>query len=234
MQKHPTHRLRGGHESEEIDSEGSWAISYGDMITLLMSFFVLYFSMDPQVERSETLANQLVATLLKAPDTEMNIQKSSPLSVGDQQNSEGVSMPIIERWGGKIVREGQAVLIDFPDVSFFDLGKIEPNSKGQEIITEFATLFTPFAGSYKVSVRAFTDTRAVMQKKDRKFQDNLELSALRSLSTLRLLQQSGLPLANMRIEGFGELEVERNPASLDDRALARKVMFLIEPLRGLK
>ena len=31
---------------QEEDSEGSWAVSYGDMITLLLSFFVIfhYFS----------------------------------------------------------------------------------------------------------------------------------------------------------------------------------------------
>ena len=32
-------------EEGEIDSEGSWAISYGDMITLLLTFFILFFNM---------------------------------------------------------------------------------------------------------------------------------------------------------------------------------------------
>jgi flagellar motor protein MotB len=37
--------LSKDHE-EEVESEGTWAISYGDMITLLLSFFVIFFTTD--------------------------------------------------------------------------------------------------------------------------------------------------------------------------------------------
>lgn len=36
-------KLKKIHSQIHTDSDGSWAISYGDMITLLLSFFVIFF-----------------------------------------------------------------------------------------------------------------------------------------------------------------------------------------------
>ena len=37
----------------EEDSEGTWAISYGDMITLLLSFFVIFYNADFKAKKIE-------------------------------------------------------------------------------------------------------------------------------------------------------------------------------------
>jgi len=38
--------LRQTEESlQAVDTEGSWAISYGDMVTLLLTFFILFSSL---------------------------------------------------------------------------------------------------------------------------------------------------------------------------------------------
>ena len=50
-------RLKREQEQIHIDTEGSWAISYGDMITLLLGFFILFFSLEPETKkRVEDLA----------------------------------------------------------------------------------------------------------------------------------------------------------------------------------
>jgi len=57
----------------EIDSEGSWAISYGDMVTLLLTFFIIFFAadkfkmqkalkldlMEKQTKQTQALADQM-------------------------------------------------------------------------------------------------------------------------------------------------------------------------------
>jgi flagellar motor protein MotB len=45
--------------------EGSWAVSYGDMITLLLGFYIMYFSIDPPKKGNETLTSSLIEALEK-------------------------------------------------------------------------------------------------------------------------------------------------------------------------
>jgi flagellar motor protein MotB len=47
----------------EIDTEGSWAISYGDMITLLLSFFIIFFSTDQEKDRMKAMESALLVAL---------------------------------------------------------------------------------------------------------------------------------------------------------------------------
>jgi hypothetical protein len=99
----------------------------------------------------------------------------------------------------------------------------------------------PFAGSYQVTIRAFTDDRPVRKIKNRLFTDNLSLSVLRALAAVRVLQKSGLPLDRMKTAGFGTLrlspQILRSLASASrgkrGTPLSRKIVLLIEPdIRG--
>jgi flagellar motor protein MotB len=81
-------------------------------------------------------------------------------------------------------------------------------------------------------VSGFTDDRAVRSNpkdKQRKFEDNWELSALRALTVTRSLIQQGLPSASVFAAAFGP---EQPVASNDDaagRALNRRVELAPTP-----
>ena len=60
-------------EVEEVDSEGSWAVSYGDMVTLLLTFFIIFFTTDPKqgTKQRVELKISLIETLKnKTPNPE--------------------------------------------------------------------------------------------------------------------------------------------------------------------
>jgi len=104
-------------------------------------------------------------------------------------------------------------------------------------IANFVKVYMPYAGNYNVGIRAYADKRKVL-KKNRKFEDNLELSALRSIATMRVLQAAGIPLNRIRTGGYGELILTANELTeipADKRApaseydFARKVVLVIEP-----
>ncbi len=137
-------------------------------------------------------------------------------------------------------RNRAPLIIEFNEVSFFPLGVVDLTKAGREVLSGFATSFIPFAGKYDLAIRAFTDTRPVKVKTGR-FMDNLELSALRSVAAMRILQNSGVPLRDMRIAGLGEFKLphqyekaERTTASeeVDPLRYARKVILVIEPKRA--
>ncbi len=252
---------------EEADSEGSWAISYGDMVTLLLCFFILFFTIDPKKDQTSALQQALLSVLLKESASPNPEAGRSPATVGDQSaagqshlkaeaqaqgrlssargNDKVVELKSeeVEKWGGKIHKMGSRIVIEFPGVSFFDSGGIKVTKKGEENLKRFIGMYMPFVGSNILAVQAYTDMKKVIPLPGRKFSDNLELSALRSVATVRILQHAGIPLNRMKVSGYGEMKVTaRELASLyaagnpsDGSStqaaydLARKVVLVIQP-----
>jgi chemotaxis protein MotB len=227
--------LRVRHEeTEEADSEGSWAISYGDMVTLLLCFFILFFTVDPERTKSEALQQAMMNVFIdasRAPATESTL-KAQSVPKGEVTELQAEAK---EDWGGKVHKMGSHLVIEFPGVSFFKSGEVNLTEQGRASLEKFTRLFVPFAGSNFVAIQAYTDMKPVVNKSGRKFSDNLELSALRSVATMRVLQNSGIPLARMRVAGFGEMRATaRDLANVQEKKsspfdLARKVVIVIQP-----
>lgn len=230
--------------NEEVDSEGTWAISYGDMVTLLLAFFVLFFTVDPVGEKEEKLKQNLLVELQKEmvpkeyrSDTQgdkKSDREPANINVGSQFE-ENFTEDIVKEWGGKVYRIGNRIIIDFPGVSFFKLGYIDLNNEGKNQLERFVKVYLPYAGSYILGIRAYTDSRKVRFKG--RYRDNLELSALRSISAMRTLREMGIPLSRMRLGGYGELKLTHDnmekwakDKQVDDKqSFARKVVLVIEP-----
>lgn len=236
-------------QHEETDSEGTWAISYGDMVTLLLTFFILFFSIEPS-DSSKSKKVALKVSLVESlkdhsKQTENNnsaAKSNDTMNVSNEalQKENGISKEILKVWNGIAHDMGNHIIIEFPGVSFFKSGSVDLTEEGRKSLKEFLKIYMPYAGHYQVSIRAFTDNKKVRSTKFRRFNDNLELSALRSVASLRELQKIGMPLNKMKIAGYGELnftiaELEkiqkenRSPASIDSRSLARRIVLVIEP-----
>lgn len=218
--------------THNVDSEGSWAISYGDMVTLLLTFFIIFFSHDKfKMEKSLNLHLDVMAK---------NIQASREIATVIEKSS-FVDKKVKDEIDGKVHRDGQKVLVEFSGVSFFKSAATELTPKAKKTLDQFMKVYSPYMGKYNIGIRAFTDPRKVRSDHVR-FQDNLELSALRSVSVMRYFQKSGIPLTHMKISGYGELtlsgkdtevlpEGERTPSSVND--LARTTVLIIEPREEL-
>lgn len=139
----------------------------------------------------------------------------------------------------KVHKSGQKVIVEFPETSFFKLGETQLSTEGKSELGRFLKIYQPFAGSYYLNILAYTDNKKVIPYPGRKFSDNLELSALRSVSAMRALQTMGIPLNRMKLGGYGEMkmtvdELNRKIASTPDYKtnglkLARKIVLIIEP-----
>ncbi len=215
----------------EDEGEGSWAVSYGDMITLLLSFFVIYFTTDPVREKIDK-QNTFLALELEA-----NLSESAPFGIlPESQASTLPELADISDAAMRVSQQGEKLVVSFGTTSFFSSGTTELSPKGIALLRRFTERYLPYASSYRLAIKAFTDTRPVSAKRNRRFKDNLELSALRSIAAMRQLQRSGLPLTKMELAGAGELRAmaQSLPAAsaltkteLD--ALSRTVVLVISP-----
>lgn len=229
---------------DEVDSEGSWAISYGDMVTLLLAFFVLFFTVDPQVEKEQALQDSLMTSLKledknineRTPAALENSHKNTNMSLGKEKDADNIESEVLHQWGAQIYSVGKRLIIDFPNTNFYSLGQIELNKDGKELLNTFVDRYMPFAGQYVLSIRAFTDSRPVISNGYR-YKDNLELSALRAIAAMRHLQQKGIPLDRMNLAGYGVLkfteeeliEIKEKFKIDDPMSYSRKVVLVIEP-----
>ena len=225
------------HIESETDSEGSWAISYGDMITLLLCFFILFFTTDSARDYQARLTSAMLAAL---NDERKSTEGAAPplvlLDIGTKAEK-GIDLTLVKTWNGSAHQVGEKLLIEFPGVSFFKSGRTELTREGRAALEDFTKRYMPYSGQYLANILAFTDHKKVLKSKSRRFDDNLELSALRAVATMRALQKTGIPLQRMRLGGHGELvttaqELARLPASERDVKnldLARRIVIVFEP-----
>jgi chemotaxis protein MotB len=223
--------LKRSQTHEEEFDEGTWALSYGDMITLLLSFFVIFFTTDFDKEKVDKLNRHLSFKLESSilPGAGSEIEKSGAQSKGTVD----IKLPDV-----KVEKAGDMLVLTFGNMSFFKSGDTGLNVEGKAMLKNFAAKFMPYAGNYKISIKGFTDRRPVYKQPGifRKYEDNLELSALRSISAMRILQSHGIPLNRMEIAGVGELEAISKIMTQSEKlnqdeinALSRTIVIVIKP-----
>lgn len=218
--------IKGRKRQEEEDSEGTWAISYGDLVTLLLSFFVIFFTTDIKGEKVKKMSS-----LMSFNIDGLTIKQSELV----EKNSVGEATLDFSGLDVKVEQINEKMFVTFGEFSFFDSGKTELNLQGEAVLKEFAQKFLPYAGNFKLTIKSFTDKRQVSRTQER-FKDNLELSALRSITGMRLLKSNGIPMSRMEIGGAGVLKdirkIHRQTASISPEnilALSRTIIIIISP-----
>lgn len=211
-------------QSPEGDHNSNWAISYGDMITLLLAFFVLFFHVGSDsfhVKMIEKAINEAFSPPQeKAPDMTWGQQDSrDPASVFTHTDK---SHEI------KTTAMGDKLIVEFPNISFFGTAKYELTEEGKVVLEKFARTFQNKIKDMRLIVRGYTDNRPV--KSPGHFKDNLELSVFRALSAVRVLNGQGIPLHLMRTGGYGETDKAQEITAEDQLKFDRKIVLVLEPL----
>ncbi|MEZ4873775.1 MAG: OmpA family protein [Bdellovibrionales bacterium] len=124
--------------------------------------------------------------------------------------------------------QGNKMIIQFPQVSFFNSAQFTLTDDGDKALRRFANVFKSVNGRLRLVVRGYTDNRPV--RAGNPYKDNLELSALRAISALRSLNANGIPFHLMRIGGYGESDKSKEITEKELQKYDRKVVLVVEPL----
>ena len=205
--------------------ENNWAISYGDMITLLLGFFVIFFNI-----KSDTMNLALIKKDLDQFFNEKAHSESNQSQVKSSDSKGQKTVPLLTSDIANVLQiksnlDGERILVEFPGVSFFQSGSSKLTLEGQKALGDFAQALSGHLGLFRLVVRGYTDGKPVQA--NARYKDNLELSAFRSISAIRHLATHGVNLDKMRIAGYGESSMSREDKAND---VQRKVVIVIEPL----
>ncbi|CAM3605761.1 flagellar motor protein MotB [Helicobacter sp. UBA3407] len=198
-----------------------WLGTYGDMVTLILTFFILLLSMATfDTQRIALAIGSLegsLAVLEKGSQTQINPPapiKATPMETEvEMDNVVNIFASLITDYNevnrisnGPSVELEEAekgVIIRIPDELLFESGSaVLTNSSGIALVKRLSMEFAKLPNA--VLIKAIGHTDNIPLQEDSVFEDNLELSIARGVNVADLILMQGV--AKTRVLGGGEGE----------------------------
>lgn len=195
------------------DQTESWLISYLDVLTLLITLFVLMVSMLGKADFEQETQPGIPAAEIGPKTT--GIQ---PRHDGLQPRFEGLEME------GVSVDEGeQGITLRIDDNLLFKSGQAELTEGGGDVIASLVPTLESFEG--QISVEGHTDNIPIATAR---FPSNWELSTARAIAVLRYLSAAGIPESRLRAVGYADTQPLESNDTAEGRAANRRVELLLK------
>lgn len=213
-----------------------WVVTFGDMMSLLLCFFVLLLSFSTmETERFKVIAGYIreafgVQTLrhyteIPSGDTVISVEFSPPTYTEEAIFEEVVQKLRTFGYEGLVeaerTDEGVRVRVD---------GELLFPPASTDMDGESLAFLTAVAGTIKDSgaraiVEGHTDDRPIQSER---FPSNWELSAGRAAAVVRFFESQGVPAERMQAVGYGPTRPVADNATPEGRKKNRRVEILIQ------
>ena len=182
-------------KKENKDVVDGWMCTYGDMVTLLMAFFVmLYSASDPDPGKYEEIAESMKEAFSKQ-DVENEFKKlhESLEDIIEKKNLENAV---------EIELGPNGILIQIPGSSMFASGSADIMTDMAPVIVEISTAITQLLDEssyhdYMIEVEGHTDDEPIGEDSEI-FSSNWDLSAIRATGIVELLYNSGIEMDKLK------------------------------------
>jgi len=202
------------HTPGESHQDELWLVSYADMLTLLIGFFVLIVAAVPL---RKAVFERIAASISGA--------KAAPLQNLRQSVDDLVARTPALRDRVVARDDAEGLGIDFKDALLFDSGSAEVRSEGRKAIAEVAKLLLAVPGR-PVVVEGDTDEVPI---RTARFGSNWELSSQRAINVLAALESNGVERSRMSARAYADTRPREVQGNVDDRRLAnRRVVIRVE------
>lgn len=219
-------RNRGGGD----DKPGAplWMVTYGDMVTNLLAFFVLLYSfseLDAQKFQAVIAAFQQHSGILTgggAIQGELPLEGSGLLEQGGMFDGREATIEeqlrkFVQDQGlnesVNVVKTQEGVVVRFSDKVLFDLGKTNLLPEARQILEKLVAVIAPWPNH--VRVEGHTDNLPIHTSQ---YPSNWELSVYRASEVIRFLEDANISSERLSAVGYGEYR----PIASNDNAAARR------------
>ena len=217
-------------EQEMDDGEGPmWRITYSDMATLLLTFFILYYSIAAQnlgkfkeaiLEESDQ--NLGLLELIDSTKIKTSLQHLTGFKSNNILND--INNFATDENNLGITQKHSKIVIRIPGKSLFQPASAVLERKGWPILEEAAGIFKKYP-HYKVHIQGHTDDDPISTEK---FPTNWELSATRATAVLRFFMDKGLNPRRLTATGYADTFPLKSNTTTQGRAANRRVEFVLE------
>jgi chemotaxis protein MotB len=217
----------------------AWMSTFSDMVTLLLTFFVLLLSMatfEPAKFKMTAESLQAAFGVLESfPTIPIHPVIDIPKHTGDEQKKKQ-SLKDAEELKKQIESQNmqdavkvemteKGIAIMLRDPVGFASGSADLKSQGKEIVTQIGDIIKKNP-DLKVRVEGHTDDVPIHSAK---YASNWELSSARALSVVQLLaKNTGIDPANLSAVGYGEYKPLVPNTSPQNRAENRRIQIFVD------
>jgi chemotaxis protein MotB len=179
MQRH-----RRGHDE-------SWLLSYADLITNLLLFFVVLLT---AANLSKGRMQQIVKSIsgAESPTSLESIRKEIDAQIARKQMQELVST--------NVTADGLELSLNSGLV--FDSGKAQIRPDLEQTLSSMMQVLSPYSTKYSFAVEGHTDSTPIVSGGS--FASNWELSSARAIVVRERLEEAGVSRSRIRVEGYAD------------------------------
>jgi len=200
-----------------IPFDQEWIFTYGDLVTLLLCFFILLFSMcRTDVEKSKQISDSIKSMPPGSPflfnGQSSNLDKAS-------KDLEQLEVPD----DVSISASKKGVEVTFSKTVAFDQGSIKLSKKAKDTLIKMLPIIGQLQNIIEIS--GHTDE----SDSNKKYPSNWELSVARASVIASFLESKKIPTERIQVAGYGDSRPRFNPDTAYKRSLNRRVQILLMP-----
>jgi chemotaxis protein MotB len=185
-------RRRKGHEE-------SWLLSYADLITNLLLFFVvLLTAANLSRGRLQQIAKSISGA--ESPASLESIRKEIEEQIAQRKLQDLVRT--------NLSRDGLELSLNSGLV--FDSGKAKIRPELEQILGSMLQVLGPYSGKYAFAVEGHTDSTPITSASGG-FASNWELSSARAIVVRQRLEEAGVSRSRIRVEGYADTKPMAEP-----------------------
>ena len=225
---------------QKAESSGGWIVTFSDLMSLLLTFFILLYSMSSVSEAKFLEASQSLQMALNGRGGGTTILTDSTSIVEEPPASptEEVINPEIEELYEKVTgyveendltskvsveMDKDGVYVDIQESVLFSSGSADVSEPGKQTLSVLAELVNSLKND--LVVEGYTDDVPI---RNSTFSNNWELSSGRAISVLRYLsEQEKVDPKRLSAKGYGEYTPSVPNNTDANRAINRRVNIVI-------
>jgi len=225
------------------DDDAGWLVTYADLMTLLMVFFVLLYSLASfEKERYKTTITSVKAIVQKRPEMKGimtflgepdGLDKKIRIDdITGLRNRDAALYRSMERLVTNAAQKDRLALeassgkmiLTISGETLFSSGSAVLKPAALPEIDNMADLLDEY-GEYNINIKGHTDNVPIAT---RAFPSNWELSAIRATTVLKYLISKGIDPGRLTATGYGDIIPLVDNATEENRSKNRRVEFVLE------
>ncbi|MCH8932308.1 MAG: flagellar motor protein MotB [Nitrospinae bacterium] len=232
-------------EFEESRGVPPWIITFADMVTLLMVFFILLFAIgNVEQEKWRDIKESLREALGADSIEELGTRQGLDVVKQVQTLVDEKTVYAVDEVGAMVNREMEDIIseveefvfknklsgevrvssdprgavITISDVVLFPPGSAEMTPQGRKTLRQVFDVLKQF--QYNVKIEGHTDNTPIHTLR---YPSNWELSAFRASEVAHMMIDDGFPPERLSVEGFAEFRPKVPNTSAENRAINRRI-----------
>ncbi len=219
---------RGG-EFDEVVSEDDWLFTYADMITLLLTFFVLIISVSEVSQtKIEILKESMNETLLLTENKELTPFKDLSEKLDKVVDDLKLNNQI------EISKKAEGVYIELKDKVLYHTGSAKVKEVSKKVLKELVKVVREMnLEDLQIEVSGYTDNLPIISKQ---YPSNWELSAHRATNVVKYFIAMGISPRTLKAVAYAdsrqkEIDPDGDLSPQEIRNLNRRIVIgIIRPL----